>query len=179
MLLLRLFMLSMVFLLEHGITEIPDLRPARDAEPGEEGRKLYIGATSRSSETMTTRVNSSSARLVTPSTLSSAATASTGSAVTQSRAIIPEEQTMSESWRRLSLSVNRSEDSELKLLLDRVVRAAEESQLPPHETFASHTPDPTNSAAATANLVIFGVRLKDAMAHDMKIGAAGELYVCR
>ena len=98
---------------------------------------------------------------------------------------------MSESLRRLKLSagptgfaaeniVNRSDASEYKALLDRVIRAAGENQLPPHDIFASHTPDPTNSAAATANPdMLFGVRSQDTMAHDMKIGAVGELYVCR
>lgn len=151
---------------EYGITELPGLRPAEDAEIGE-GGKDYIGPTSR---TITAGVTNTSAKLSTPSTLSSAATAPAGLAFTQSRAIAPEE---------AEDVVNRSGASEYEALLDRVIRAVEQVDLPVHETFTSHTTDPTNSAGAAADPdILFGVRTQDAMAHDMKIGAAGELYVC-
>ena len=176
-------------LLEHGIAEIPDLRPAEDIEYGEEQSDVGIGATSHSPKTITAKANESSAELGISSTSSLAAKAST--AVILSRMTTPEEQTVSESLRRLRISVgptataaedavNRSGDSEYKMLLDRIIRAAKENELPPHEPSSSDTLDVTDSTAAiTDSEIVFGVRAQDVMAHDMKIGAAGELYVCR
>lgn len=167
-------------LLEHGISEIPGLRPAEDAEPGEE-RNDYIGATSRSSETITARATNSSAKHKSPLALSWEATAPTGSADSQSRATTPEEFNFSAQPKTIEAGdiVNRSHASEYKALLDRIVHAAEDNVLPPYEIFANHTSDSTDPTAATADSdILFGVRSQDAIAHDMKIGAAGELYVC-
>ena len=176
-------------LIEHGIPEIPDLRPAEDVECAEEQGDFGIGATIHSPTTITARANESSTELRTSSTFSLAAEAFT--AVILSRTITPEEQTTSESLRRLRISarpsanaavdtVNRSGDSEYKMLLDRIIRAAKENELPPHEPLSSDTSDVTDSTATIADSeIVFGIRAQDIMAHDMKIGAAGELYVCR
>ena len=176
-------------LLELGIPEVPDLQTFVDEESGGEGDETDTEDVSQISGSTYTRANSSSFARTTPSVSSFVAKTST-TAVTQSRASTPEVLSISTSLGRqiigsaapvntIEEAVSQTNDyiTKYKALLDRVISAGEESNFPTNFAFLqasnaveSDAPDPNSDT-------IFGVRSQDAIAHDMKIGAAGELYV--
>lgn len=77
-----------------------------------------------------------------------------------------------------------SSSTEYRLLLDRIIKAAETTSFPSKRTFNSDDmanalpcQDGPESPFVRLPNSVFGVRSENQMRHDMKIGAAGELFV--
>ena len=177
-------------LLELGIPETPDLQQLTDKELGAGENETYMENVNQASGPTYLRACSSSLAPTTPS-VSSFMASTSATAVTQSRATTPEIQTTPMSDGRQSFNFVRPVDlaqepanqlnayiTQYRILLDRVIRAGEIGTIPSNYTFlASRT---TNSTTVTSDLeAVFGIRSQDMIAHDMRIGAAGELYVCQ
>lgn len=72
--------------------------------------------------------------------------------------------------------VDDSRNDEYRKLLDSVINAAAVAAFPAHVQTASATAPNVDPIILTEN--VFGRRSENQMSHDVKIGAAGELYVC-
>ena len=176
-------------LLEAGIPEIPGLRLV-DEDSSREGDQTDLESINQAFGPTHTRADSSSLAPTTPSISSFVATSSATSAFTPSRATTPEFQHRSVSLGRQAVSlvapidttekvVSQTEQyvSKYKRLLEHVVRAGRKSDIPVNYVFLQVLTAAEATGSDLDTDTIFGVRSQDAMAHDMRIGAAGELFV--
>ena len=178
-----------VILSEHGIPEMPDVQQFLDAsfDQGEEGN--YTTMETQAPWHTYGRSLSSSTRNLDSSYSSYAATDAASSMFTQSRAITPESRNTSVSARRQRsgsrtpvlaaqqalIEVNEYNISEYRNLLDWVINASRRARFPSKFDFQASN----NSVSVSTNFdTVFGIRSQGTMAHDKRIGAAGELFVC-
>ena len=179
-------------LLENGIPEMPSLQQFMDAEPDDEGKgeSGHTGIGNQTSEPTYARAYSSSVGPMTSSVSSYLTTNSAESISTHSRATTPEMQNMSMSMGRQTLSPRpsiitaqqaisqvNSNVEEYTKLLDSIINAGRSIDFPCKSALeASNTIN--SDTINTDSGAFFGVRSQGVMAHDVKIGAAGELFVC-
>ena len=173
---------------EDGIPEIPDLQRLVEEESQQESAPDDFEEVFQDYDHLDTRDRSGSVAL-TSATSSFTASSSFTPAPTISRATTPDTQSASFSAGRRSfypevISRGPAEVvvqpdtyvTQYRLLLDKVINAGEDGNLPTNFGSAS-----SRSASSTTVTIdpdtVFGVRSQDMLAHDMRIGAAGELYV--
>lgn len=77
-----------------------------------------------------------------------------------------------------AIADERSNHSEYHALLDRVITAAQSAEFPKNPGTSDIASDSEDMPPIVPSSTVFGRRSENQMSHDVKIGAAGELYVC-
>ncbi len=178
-----------IILSDSGIPEFSDMQRRVNEELDKESASDDFGIFGPAEGSSSARQFSSFHRPTTLSTSSFAASSWSAPAPTSSRATTPEGRRISFSPDRRFLNPevrsSQAADTDRQLddyvaqytqLLDNVISAGEEGDLPTNFGFAA-SQFASSAAVAIDPDTVFGTRSQDMMAHDMRIGAAGELYV--
>ena len=181
-------------LVELGVPEVQDLQDLADGEYGEDESEDDSGIDDREpSSTSTCRRAHSRSLAPKPPSFRVFEDSTSVTVVAQNRATTPELQSANLTLSRASSSLASTLVTPLdltsesaghlkdcstpyRMLLDKVICAGKRGNIPKERTSLNSR----KSVSSTNDLdldTVFGVRTQDRMAHDMRIGAAGELYV--